>query len=76
MNKLMIITAVGIMVFTSCTNQTSQRGDAALDSRLGLVEKDGEESHNISKTLEEIQEQNQQEQKRQLERQITDPLVQ
>lgn len=74
MNKNIGFAIAGLFLLTSCAMRSSQAQDATVDTNLGVHQK--EQSHEAVKTLEEIQESQRQEQKRQLERQITEPAEQ
>ena len=65
--------AIVIMILlSSCASQSEEGRDKALDTKLGLLEE--VQSDDANKTLQDLQEIQRQEQRRHLERQVTDPL--
>ncbi len=70
MNRTLLLSAL-LFLLNACATQPSAK-DAAVDAKLGLVQ--DEHTEEAEKSLDEIKDAERLEQKRELERYITDPL--
>ena len=69
-----MLSLLSLLIFlTSCTTAPPQNPDTKADTQLGAARE--EQTEEAEAALEELREVQRQEQKRHLERQITDPLV-
>lgn len=69
--SLLLILLACLSLFSSCTAPEPKPSDAAADTELGLTHE--EDRGEAEQTLEELREAQQQEQRRRLERQVTEP---
>ncbi len=63
------------ILLSSCAGQTAQEKDSRADAALGLAYEEGGQDEEARTALNDYQDKQIQEQKRNLERQVTDPLA-